>query len=198
MDIKCGICLSSGNNMQEPVTLPCHKTHVFCGRCITRWFEVKRNCPICQAYTPSHDSRPLYQRVVNKVAEVGLGAVAAAGLTACIAGVNAIDAVSGVSTVYMGTVAGAIGGFVGDVIDEGYEYINNDINVYNYPVVSTISCNAAFLISVISTAASYYAFSVTVPGFLTYGTAGFAIGSQVARIYYNIIEQRVINTPSPD
>lgn len=42
----CGICLESEEKLNS---LACHKTHTFCGECISKWRKQKETCPLCRA-----------------------------------------------------------------------------------------------------------------------------------------------------
>ena len=45
LNSNCNICLSS---MRQPILLSCCQ-NLFCGKCIFKWLETKRTCPLCRS-----------------------------------------------------------------------------------------------------------------------------------------------------
>lgn len=47
----CTICYSP---IEDPILIPCCQ-NVFCGKCIMKWLETKKTCPMCRSNVPTKD-----------------------------------------------------------------------------------------------------------------------------------------------
>ena len=47
-DMSCPICLENMKDVDRCLKLDCG--HIFCEKCIYKWFERKKTCPVCKVY----------------------------------------------------------------------------------------------------------------------------------------------------